>query len=139
MEEQFIRRKASSYDNNGYKIVCGNAYVVYRNEYAGHVFYKIQVTKTDSRDGGNTKVIAYKTIAFRNKEKDCDIPNGTMIVPKKLFEDFYFKDGDKYNAIWTVVILDWDIVKSQNQIVDEAIDNYKKIKDFELSDEDLPF
>lgn len=118
-------------DGNGYKIKCGREYMVFRSEYQGKVFYKIQVTKKNYDD---TKAQAYKTVKFASKTLDTDIPDRTVIVIKNLFEDFYFKAGDKYNPIWTLVITDWDIIKTSQQTATEALETFNASDDL-----DLPF
>lgn len=136
--ETSIRRKATDYDVNGYKILCGKTYMVYRSEYGGKVFYKVQVFKT-SRDGTNTKIIAYKNVSFANKNLDCDIKDGTLIRPKKLMEDFFFSKSDKYNAVWTVTFLDWDVVKSEQEQIDDAIEVYQQAREMQITEDMLPF
>ena len=108
-------------DGNGYKIKCGREYMVFRSEYQGKIFYKIQVTKKNYDD---TKTNAYKTIKFVSKTLDTDIPDRSIVVIKNLFEDFYFKANDKYNPIWIVVATDWDIKKTNEQTVAEAFETY---------------
>lgn len=137
-EGQRIRKKASDYEDNGYKILCGHKYLVYRSEYGGSIFYKIKITKT-SRDNTNTKITAYKNVSFANKNKDCNIKNETVIIPTKIMEDFFFSKKDSYNAIWYVVILDWEVVRDEEELLNDAIDNYQTEKRLQVNDEDLPF
>ena len=134
-------------DRNYYKVKCGFRYIVYRQEIGGYVFYRIPVEKKNV-DGSKTKT--YKQVAFRNKEKNCDIPNETYIIPLTIIEDFYFpkrSDGtpDKYHPVFTLVITDWEEAKTAEQREEEtkaeAIDKYKKsidMQDINLDDE-LPF
>ena len=108
-------------DGNGYKIKCGREYMVFRSEYQGKIFYKIQVTKKNY-DG--TKTQAYKTIKFVSKTLDTDIPDRSIVIIKNLFEDFYFKANDKYNPIWIVVATDWEIIKTSQQTAAEALETF---------------
>lgn len=103
----------------GYKIEADRNYIVYRNEAGGYVFYKIQVQKKNY-DGTKTKV--YKNVAFK---RGIDIPNATMIKIKKGFEDFRLNPNDKYNPIWSVFILDFEIVEQEEQVQNQAFDKYR--------------
>ena len=126
------------HDPNGYKIRCGYYYPVYRSEYGGKVFYRIPVTRTDV---DVNKVTKYKQVYFRNKAKNCNIPDGSIIKPLRIWEDFYNRKGDAYNTIFTLVIGDWEIKTNEEQIKKDAIAEYKKsidVADLGLED-DLPF
>lgn len=140
-EERQIRHSADSYNVNGYKIQCGYKYKVYVNQYAGNTFYKIQVTKTYTKDGANNKLIAYKNVTFKNKLLDTsEIVDGCYVIPKRLFEDFYFRNNDKYNAVWSVVISDWEVVKSEEQVRNEALSDFNDtLNGIQINEEDLPF
>lgn len=136
--DKIVRKKSEEYEPNGYKILCGKIYKVYRTEFGGNVFYKIKISKM-ARDGTNTKVVAYKNVAFFSKTLDCNIKDGTLIMPKKIMEDFFFSKADKYNAIWTVAFLDWEVIKSEEQALQEAIDVYQKTKSLQIEEDMLPF
>lgn len=112
-----------------YKIMPGKEYMVFRSEYNGKVFYKIQLQKKNYDD---TKEIAYKTIRFKN---DVDLPDRTIIIPKAGFEDFYNKD--KYTTIFTLFITDFDIKENEEVNKSEAIANYNS--EITISEEDIPF
>lgn len=126
------------HDPNGYKIRCGYYYPVYRQEYGGRIFYKMPVSKR-MMDG--TTISGYKTVVFRSKTKDCNIKDGSIIKPLRLWEDFYFKKDDKYNPVFTVVISDWEVKLDEEHQRAEAIDDYKKTIDLQNIniDDELPF
>lgn len=118
-------------DKNGYKIKCGYKYPVIKEERGEYVFYKIKMTKTNA-DG--TKEEAVKNVRFASQELDSsNIQNGTMIIPKALFEDFYYKKADKnhYSPIFTVVITDWEVIGS----TEEAIADFNTVEE----EIDFPF
>lgn len=126
------------HDPNGYKIRCGLWYPVYRQEYGGRIFYKMPVSK--KLPDGNT-IQAYKSVSFRNKERDCNVKDGALIKPLKLWEDFYFKKDDKYNPIFTIAICDWEERLPENIDKMDAIQEYKQttyMDDINVTD-DLPF
>lgn len=137
MEEKDVFR--DYHDNNGYKIRCGYYYPVYRQEYGGNVFYKMPVSR---RQADGSTLTVYKQVYFRNKEKDCNIKDGTIIKPLKLWEDFYIRKGDKFNPVFFVVIGDWETKLTEDQQKAEAINDYKKtieMNDIDFNDDDLPF
>ena len=111
----------------GYKIESGREYMVFRNEYNGNVFYKIQITGKNL-DGTVKK--AYKIVRFKG---DVDIPDKTLIKINAGFEDFYF-GKDKFNAIYTVVITDFDVINDSHNVAREALESYKKATSEEVVD-----
>lgn len=127
-------------DNNNYKIRCGYPYAIIRNDYMGRTYYSIKVTKKNS-DG--TETIAYKGVKFKNKEKgEVDIKDGTIIIPLKIYEDFYFKNNNKFVPMFTLDIYDWEYAEEENEKTKSAVDDFKnsiKVNDFMLNDDDLPF
>lgn len=133
-EEKVVMR--DYHDNNGYKIRCGYNYLVYRQDFANNVYYKVPMQKK-KKDGTTLK--GYKPVSFANPDKDCNIPDGTIIKPLSLYEDFYVKG---YDTISTIVFKDWEIVRSEEAQKNEALNEYRntiKTNEIELSDEDLPF
>lgn len=133
-EEYTPKRK----DPNGYKIRCGFTYFVYKSESPKGVIYKIPVNKKDMQ--GN-KIMAYRIVSFANKDKNIDIPNGALIKPLAFFEDFYYRsdDPEHRNPQWKLVIMDWEVIKSPEQIEQDhkesAINEYNSI----IDEDDFPF
>lgn len=100
-----------------YKLVPGEIYTVNRNDYGNHTFYKIQVSKINMDE---SKDFAYKIVSF---SEDVDIQDGTKIRINNGYESFYMKD--KFNAIFTVVITDFDVVTEEEPAnISDAIANY---------------
>ena len=112
-----------------YKIMAGNTYTVNRVDYKSHTFYKIPVSK-DNMDESKTE--AYKIISFVD---DVDIPDGTKIKIRDGYESFYMKD--KFNAIFTVVVKEFDIVNETTaEEYRDAVADYTKSLEDEM---DVPF
>lgn len=125
------------HDPNGYKIRCGYWYILNRRDYNGNVFYDIKVKKkTKSGD----EISAKKPVSFFKNGKKCYPEDGMLIKPLIISEDFYYARNDQYNAVWTIVIRDWEEKVPKNQEVGEAVEEYRrKSFNMELDDADLPF
>lgn len=95
-----------------YKINIGDVVTINREDYNGHTFYKIPVQK---KDNTGSKIIGNKRVTFKGK---IDLQDGTLIKIKDMFEDFYMMN--KFNAMFTLVILDFEIVEEpkNNQGID---------------------
>lgn len=112
-----------------YKIMAGSTYTVNRVDYKSHTFYKIPVSKNNLDE---TTLESYKIISFAD---DVDIPDGTKIKINSGYESFYMKD--KFNAIFTVVVTDFDIVNETTvEEYRDAVADYTKSLENEM---DVPF
>lgn len=95
----------------GYKIDTKHNYKIYSQEYNGVKYYKIMIQKKNY-DG--TKTNFYKQVRFVK----CKGPDdGEIIKIKKGFEDVRENKNDRYNPIWELVIMEYEVV--QNDAVDE--------------------
>lgn len=95
----------------GYKIDTKHNYKIYSQEYNGVKYYKIMIQKKNY-DG--TKTNFYKQVRFVK----CKGPDdGEIIKIKKGFEDVRENKNDRYNPIWELVIMEYEIV--QNDAIDE--------------------
>lgn len=95
----------------GYKIDTKHNYKIYSQEYNGVKYYKIMIQKKNY-DG--TKTNFYKQVRFVK----CKGPDdGEIIRIKKGFEDVRENKNDRYNPIWELVIMEYEVV--QNDVVDE--------------------
>lgn len=95
----------------GYKIDTKHNYKIYSQEYNGVKYYKIMIQKKNY-DG--TKTNFYKQVRFVK----CKGPNdGEIIKIKKAFEDVRENKNDRYNPIWELVIMEYEVV--QNDAIDE--------------------
>lgn len=117
-----------------YRIEAGDKIKIKRTEYKDFIFYKTAISKKN-QDG-----IIETFDKILNFPKDTDLPNGTTIIIKDFFEDCYMGKADKYNAIWTIRVLDYEVVEetsneeSIKQYLDEVVEN-----GVEISDDMLPF
>ena len=89
-----------------YKIMIGDNIIVYRNDVNGNAYYKAMLTKT-KQDG--TKARFYKDLRFRN---GVNLQNKTMIKINNMFEDVRENPKDKFNPIFSLVILDFEVVEN---------------------------
>lgn len=120
----------------GYKVQVGKTYRILRSEYQGRTFYKAEFTKKN-KDGST--LTAYKNIMFMSKTLDNNIPDKSLVMPKNLYEDFYYAKSDKfhYNAIWFVVVTDYEIKEDEVSLKEEALMEYNQ--ELQNFGEDLPF
>lgn len=131
---------------NGYKIQCERPVTVFKNSYGGHDYYKIICNKND--ENGNL-ITGYKRVSFIG----CEPPNAEKcdIIIHNMFESFWYKKNDKYETIFTLIILDYEYVKNEAREKFEAIGDYydskkeENLDNFELKepineiDDELPF
>lgn len=110
-----------------YKIEPGDNLVVYRQDINGISYYKAMVTKTN-QDG--TKSRFYKEIRFK---KGVAVANKTMIKVNDFFEDVRQNPRDKYNPIFSLVILDFNIMENPFD-KNTAISNYNNNQNNEIDD-----
>ena len=110
-----------------YKVEPGDNLVIYRQDINGISYYKAMVTKTN-QDG--TKSRFYKELRFK---KGVEIANKTMIKVNDFFEDIRQNPRDKYNPIFSLVILDFEIVENPFDKT-TAISNYNNNQNNEIDD-----
>lgn len=119
-----------------YKINPGDKILVERTDYAGYIFYK---TPIRNRNRSGHMDTFYKTLIF---PKGTQVENGTTIIVKDFFEGVYM-GRDKYNAVWTLVITDYEEYEETSN--GEAIRNYldnvedNDINYLDVVNETLPF
>lgn len=128
----------------GYKVDTIHNYKIFSQEYNGNKFYKVMIQK---KNYDNTKTNFYKQIRFVK----CKAPeDGEIIRIKKGFEDVRENKNDKYNPIWEIVVMDYEVI--QNDVVDEEKayadfknnlreneEEYAEFGDVQISDEDIAF
>lgn len=109
-----------------YFIEPNKVYELVRNDYNDRIFYKIKCKTTNAK---KEEIECFKNVSFRG---DVIFENGALIKIKSGFESFYFRRGDKFNPVFTLVITDWEVVNQEN------IDNSNTSNEYNLSgDEDL--
>ena len=119
-----------------YKIDTEHNYMVWKQEYGGRTFYKIQIQK---RNYDNSRTNYYKEIKFAQ----CQAPeNGDLIKIISGFEDVRMNNKDKYNPVWTLVITEYEKIVDKEASQKQALDKYQSLLAEESKqnfDEDLPF
>lgn len=101
-----------------YKIELGDTIRIKRTDFNGYTFYKVALPK--KRANGNVEYFD-KTITF---PQGTDLPDGTLIIIKDFYEDVYLGRVDKFNPIWTLRILDYEVTDK------EPINSELAIKDY---------
>ena len=129
-----------------YKIMPNDEVMIFRNEYGGNVFYKTRITKKHYDD---TKSYFYKNVRFK---KGIDLEDRTIIKIIDMFEDVRENKNDKYNAIWELVVTEFEIIPNEVKDKASAIENFNNREDIDdesflnneeidpsITDDDLPF
>ena len=121
-----------------YKIEVGDVIEITRNEYQGRVFYKTPIKKLNVYD---KEEIYEKTIRFK---ANVDIPDHTFIKVLDFMEDVYYRRNDRFNAVWHIVILDYEIVEEKSEMIrnfNKTIEENENIFETgkEYMDIDVPF
>lgn len=142
MDTEDVSNVVPKKNPNGYKVMCGRTYPVFKQMFGDKVFYKVSAGNFKSKDGMEKPL--YKSVSFwreGEKTKDTSILNGSIIRPLKLYESCYFSKNNPYEPIWTLVIQDWEIVYTEEQNKMRAIDEYKRTIDVDDMnfDDNLPF
>lgn len=111
-----------------YKVEVGDTIIVYKSEILNNVYYKTMITKKN-QDG--TKTRFYKDLKFRS---GVNLENKTAIKINSMFEDVRPNPKDKYNPIYFLVILDFEIVENPFD-KNDAIKTYNnEVNDKEVDD-----
>lgn len=117
-----------------YKIMPGDKVIVYRHEGNYGPSYKVMITKT-KMDG--TKAKFYKDIKFR---KGVEVENRTLIKINQMLEDVRENPKDPYHPIYSLVILDFEVLEKpfdsfQNKENNSSIiSKYNNSEDLEIDD-----
>lgn len=113
-------------------------YKVYRSSYNGKDFYSLLIVQ---KNYDETESMFYKSVSFK---KGIDLPpNDSLIRIKKAVENYY---GEKYKPQSSLMILDYELKKTEDQIKEDAFNEYnqsllenEKEKEVQIKEEDLPF
>ena len=108
MVEENINEENDEETFINYKIQPNQKYYVNRIDHKGYTFYSINVSKKIKR---NKKIYCDKPIRFK---KGVDLKDGTTIIIKKAFEDFYIKD--RFTPIFLLVITEFEIVNEEIRV-----------------------
>lgn len=120
-------------DGIGYKIVAGKRYRVFKKEYNGNVYYNIQIQQKNYDD---TISKYYRPVTFKKGiVLDDYTGNGVDIIIHKGFENLRPNKADKYNPITTIMITDFEILDSQEQIEAQAYQDFQSnLDEIEIDD-----
>ena len=118
-----------------HKLEAGKKYRVWKSTYQDRTFYKILFQQTNY-DG--TKEQFYLGVQFK---KNVELKNETDIIIHCAYENFRKNHKDEYNWIPYYVITDFEIVERQEQIEQQAYDDFRNNLDEieEIDESDLPF
>lgn len=109
-----------------YKINIGDEVKVHRFDYQKEKvvipLYWVTILKKEF----GRKTFYRKMLKFR---KDVSIKDGTIIRINDMFEDAMVNSKDKYNAVWCLFILDFDIVEEPDEETKAMIDYQQNISE----------
>lgn len=103
-----------------HKIEPGKKYRVWKQTINDVDYYRIGFTQKNY-EGSSQQF--YEPITFK---KGVSIPNQTDIIIHEAYENVRYNPKDKYNGIFYLVITDFEMVKSQDQIAEEALNEYNE-------------
>ena len=95
-------------ENKPYKIMPGDEVIVHRQDIIKdenkYTFYNVKFKKKTKNglDSWRSKGLVFN--------RDVDIDDGTTIKIKRFYEDSRENPKDKYNPIWFLRVLDYDVV-----------------------------
>lgn len=118
-----------------YKIEPGDKVKIKRTDFNGYTFYKVPLTK---KNKNGVKETYEKTVVF---PKDTDIPDGSYVRIKDFYEDMYFGKVDKYNPIWTIRVLDYELLGDEINEETALSDYFSEVAEngIDIDDDLLPF
>lgn len=103
-----------------HKVNVGDTIKVKRTEINGRMFYSTSVTQKQF-DG--TKKFYNKRLNFK---KGVSVPNNTKIKIINMLENLFDNPKDPYNPLSILMITDFEIVKNNEQIEKEALEDYRE-------------
>ena len=113
MEEEQVEKK----EQKPYKIMPGDEVIVHRQDVVSgenqYTFYNVKFKKK-TKNGQD--IWRSKGIVF---DVGTDIPDGSTIKVLKFYEDSRDNPKDKYNPIWYLRILDYELVIDARAYKDE--------------------
>jgi len=114
-----------------HKIEAGKKYRVWKSTHNDKNYYKIQVSQKNY-DGTVDKF--YIDLQFK---KGVDIPNQSDIIIKCAYENLRKNINDEYHPIVYLMITDFELIKSDEQVQQEAFDEFREnLDDVEIQIDD---
>lgn len=114
-----------------HKLEVGQKIRVFKTTWNDQNYYKFQVTQNNY---DKTKSKFYINLQFK---KGVDLPNETDIIVKQFVENLRENKNDKYNPIHYYQINDFETCENQEQMVQDAYDEFRENLDeneVEISD-----
>ena len=102
-----------------HKLEVGQKIRVYKTTFNDKNFYKFQVTQVNY---DKTKSKFYIPLQFK---KGVEVDNESDIVVHQFVENLRENKADKYNPIHYYQINDFELVESQEKIVQDAYDDFR--------------
>ena len=117
-----------------YKVMIGDKIRVFRKDYNGRTFYNVAITQ-NNYDG--TKSTYYRPLTFK---KGVEVRNETDIIIRDMFENLRANKKDPYNPITALIITEFDTLERQEQIEQEALEDFRSnLQENEFDENQLPF
>lgn len=104
-----------------YKIRPGDKIKVYQSLFNNKIFYKTKIVQKNYDDSKKSFDIE---LTFK---RGVVVPNDSQIIVKQAIENYRVNPKDEYHPIVFYTILDFDIVKSDQQLKNEAINDFNDI------------
>ena len=100
--------KRDYHDPNGYLVRCGYQYTVYQSlSKSGTPMHRFKV---GSKKYGYT----YKYVSFwKGKGEFVAYPTGTVVIPLRMVETFFYYKGNEKAPVFALNILEWEVVKNK--------------------------
>lgn len=113
-----------------YKIMLGDEIIVHRNDIiVGENEYTFYHTMLKKKDKEGKDIFLKKELSFK---AGADIADGTKIKVLDFFEDARPNKNDKYNPIWRLFILDYEIIQEAGayRTEQDEIASYQEVDPF---------
>lgn len=114
-----------------HKIEAGKKYRVWKKTTNDVNYYSIQATQ---KNYNGTTDKFYLAVQFK---KGVELTNGTDIIIHCAYENLRNNPKDQYNPIYYLVITDFEIVERQEQIEEQALNDYNNAIDEVSIDDDF--
>lgn len=113
-----------------YKIEEGDKVQIWRKDWNNKAYYNVMISQKQY-DG--TNLTWYRPVTF---QKGVELQNKDVIIIRKMFENLRKNPRDKFNPITSYMILEFDKVLNEEQVIDEALGEYEQES---LNSYELPF
>ena len=121
-----------------HKIEAGKKIRVFKSTYNDRNYYKVQITQKNYQGDPDKFYIA---LQFKKGVELADPDGkGIDIIIHSAYENFRKNPKDEYNPILYYVVTDFEQVKRQEQLEEEAYADFQdNLNEVEVSEADLPF